>query len=104
MQQQRGLTEELFWSPFCVCGVQFWIRIPLSYRLGTGAPKLAQGGPGLQHNEEVSLDDDSGVSPWEVRRRLSTKASLPIAGSTCSHFVGDFQIAFVGMERTARQV
>lgn len=55
----------------CDCGcLQFWVRIPLSYRVGTGALKLSQGGPGLQHNEEVSLDDDPGVSPWEAWNAL----------------------------------
>lgn len=49
------------------------MRIPLSYRVGTGAPKLSQGGPGLQHNEEVSLDDDLGVSPWEAWNALRAK-------------------------------
>ncbi|KAF1321894.1 Protein arginine n-methyltransferase, partial [Globisporangium splendens] len=34
-------------------GDEFWIRTPLTYRLGTGAPKLSVGGPGLQHNEEA---------------------------------------------------
>lgn len=53
--------------------MQFWVRIPLSYRVGTGAPKLALGGPGLQHNEEISLDEDSGVSPWEAWNALRAK-------------------------------
>lgn len=52
------------------------MRIPLSYCVGTGAPKLPQGGPGLQHNEEISLDEDTGVSPWEAWNALRTKCEF----------------------------